>query len=334
MKALVSNLPGGPDTLEIVDLPEPSVGPGELRVRVVACGINYPDVLVIEDKYQARPTRPFSPGAEFSGIVDAVGEGVEGFAPGDRILAAGRFGALAELVVIDAVRCHHLPDTLSFETGAAIQFTYATSYHALQDRARLQPGETLFVMGAAGGVGLTAVELGRMMGATVIAGVSSEEKAQAARAAGAHATLIYPAGPLDTEAQRAFSKAIRETAGGDVDVVYDPVGGSFAEPALRTLAWEGRYLVIGFPAGIPNIPLNLTLLKGCQIIGVFAGAYSERFPDRYRAMVDELIEKVAKGELRPVISNVFPLEQGGAAIAELADRKAKGKVIVRVAAQP
>lgn len=336
MKALLSVAAGGPETLVLCDSPAPEPGPGEIRVRVAACGINYPDALIIEDRYQFKPERPFSPGAELSGTVDAVGPGVTEFRPGDRILGGGIFGGLAEQAVLPVARCYALPDTLPaampLDIAAAFLMTYGTSHYALKDRGALARGETLLVMGAAGGVGLAAVELGKLMGASVIAAVSSAEKGEIARAHGADAVILYPTGPLDRDAARAFSAAIKQAAGGEIDVIYDPVGGSYSEPALRTMAWNGRYLVIGFPAGIPAIPLNLPLLKGCQIIGVFWGSFIERFPERNRANVAELLDWYASGQLNPLISARYPLERGGEAIAHLASRRAIGKIVVTIAA--
>ncbi|HEX7872287.1 MAG TPA: NADPH:quinone oxidoreductase family protein [Sphingobium sp.] len=330
MKALLSEAPGGPETLVLRDYPLPEPGPGEIRVRVASCGINYPDALIIEDRYQFKPQRPFAPGAEVSGIVDAVGDGVTDFSVGDRVLGGDVYNCLAEQVVLRAARCYPMPPSMPMDVAAAFLMTYGTSHHALKDRARIAAGETLLVMGAAGGVGLAAVELGKAMGANVIAAVSSTEKGEIARTHGADSVIVYPHGPLDRDAARAFNAAIRDAAGGEVDVVYDPVGGTYAEPALRALAWEGRYLVVGFPAGIPAIPLNLPLLKGCQIVGVFWGSFIERFPQRNRANVAELLDLYASDRLHPVISAHYPLERGGEAIAHLASRRAIGKVVVTV----
>ena len=330
MKALVSEAVGGPDTLVVRERPVPQPGPGEIRVRVVACGINYPDALIIEDRYQFRPERPFSPGAEMSGIVDALGEGVTELSVGDRVLGADVCGGLAEQVVIAARRCFRIPDAMPFDQAAAFLMTYGTSHYALKYRAHLQAGETVLILGAAGGVGLAAVELAKYMGATVIAAVSSEEKAAVTRGHGAHATIVYPVGPLDKAQARAFTYAVRAAAGGDVDVVYDGVGGSYSEPALRALGWDGRVLVVGFPAGIAALPLNLALLKSCHITGVFWGASIERDPVRFRADVAELLDWYQTGSLKPLVSDQFPLARGGEAIALLSSRKAVGKVVVQI----
>lgn len=330
MKALVSEAVGGPDALVVRDRPAPQPGPGEIRVRVVACGVNYPDALIIEDRYQFRPERPFSPGAEFSGVVDALGEGVSGFAIGDRVLAGEVCGGMAELIVIAAWRCFILPDEMPFDEAAAFLMTYGTSHYALKDRARLQSGETVLVLGAAGGVGLAAVELAKHMGARVIAAVSSDAKAEVVRRHGADAVVVYPNGPLDRAQARAFTEMVRATAGGDIDVVYDAVGGSYSEPALRTLGWDGRFLVVGFPAGIAAIPLNLALLKSCHITGVFWGASIERSPQGFRDNVAELFDWYRQGGIKPLVSDRFPLARGGDAIALLSSRQAVGKIVVEV----
>ena len=331
MKAIISRAPGGPETLELQDVPEPVAGDGQVLVAIRAIGANYPDVLIIEDRYQTKPPRPFSPGAEISGVVEAVGAGVGGFKAGDRVLAAIGYGGMAEKVAVKASRCVLLPEGMPFDEGAAFVFTYGTSYHALKDRAGLKAGETLLVLGAAGGVGLAAVELGKAMGARVVAAVSSQEKLDVALKGGADAGLIYPRGPIDRDGQRALSTAFKDAcAPGGADVIYDAVGGDYAEPALRSIAWKGRYLVVGFPSGIPKLPLNLPLLKGCDVLGVFWGAAVERDPARHRAAVDELFELYRQGRIRPNISQRFPLARAGEAIAALASRGTTGKVVVTV----
>jgi NADPH2:quinone reductase len=274
MRALLSVEAGGPETLQLRHIPIPEPKAGEVRIRVAACAINYPDALVIEDRYQFRPERPFSPGGEVSGIVDAAGPSSTSFGVGERVLAGNIFGGLADYVIMPESACYALPAEMPFDQAAAFLMTYGTSYHALKDRAQVRAGESLMVLGAAGGVGLAAVELGKQMGLRVIAGVSSEKKAKVARSRGADAVVVYPPGPLDRDQASELTAGIKAAAGGEVNVVYDPVGGSFAEPALRALSWDGRYLVVGFPAGIPSIPLNLPLLKGVKIIGVFWGASS------------------------------------------------------------
>jgi NADPH:quinone reductase-like Zn-dependent oxidoreductase len=329
MRALLSTAPGGPETLVLSELPDPVAGRGELLVRVRAAAINFPDVLIIEDKYQMRPPRPFAPGGEIAGEVAAVGEGVEGWRVGDRVIAVPGFGGLAEQIVIPAKAAIALPANRSFVDGAALMLTYATSIHALYDRGRLEAGETLLVLGAAGGVGLAAVELGKARGARVIAAVSSEDKAQAARDAGADEAIVYPRGPFDRDGQKALAEMFKAAVGpGGADVIYDPVGGDYAEPALRAIAWEGRYLVVGFPAGIPKLPLNLTLLKSCDVCGVFWGAFAARDPAANAAHVDELFRLWRMGQIAPRVSATYPLAQGGGAIAALAARNVIGKLVV------
>jgi NADPH:quinone reductase-like Zn-dependent oxidoreductase len=331
VKALISEQPGGPETLKLVDLPEPAVGPGLLRVRVLACGINYPDVLIIEDRYQSRPQRPFSPGSEISGVVDAVGEGVDDWKQGDRLIAVCGHGGLAEVMILAADRAYHLPDGCDPIEAAALLLTYATSLHALADRAALEPKETLLVLGAAGGVGLAAVEIGKAMGAYVVAAASSEEKVAAARAAGADRVMTYGRGPFERAQLKSLAEEFKIAVAPDgADVIYDPVGGDYCEPALRSIAWEGRYLVVGFPAGIPSLPLNLTLLKSCDVRGVFWGAFATRKPARNRAHVEQLIAWWKEGRIRPRVDRTWPLAEGGDAIRWLAERRAIGKVVVRV----
>jgi len=331
MKALLSDQPGGPDTLKVTELPDPQPGPGELLVRVRAAAINYPDVLIIEDKYQFKPPRPFAPGGEIAGQVEAVGEGVEGWTAGDRLIAVPGWGGLAEKIVIPAKMAIPLPDTRSFTDGAALLLTYATSIHALYDRGKLEAGETLLVLGAAGGVGLAAVELAKAKGARVVAAVSSQEKAEAAKQAGADEAVVYPAGPFDRDGQKALAQLFKDAVGPDgADVIYDPVGGDYAEPALRSIAWEGRYLVVGFPAGIPKLPLNLTLLKSCDVCGVFWGAFAARDPKANAAHVQTLFRLWDEGKIGPKVSATYSLDQGGQAIAAMAARKVIGKVVVTI----
>ncbi len=331
MKALLSKAPGGPETLILDDLPDPSPAPGQVLVAVKACAINYPDVLIIEDKYQFKPPRPFAPGGEIAGVVEAVGEGVTGWAPGDRVIAVIGNGGLVEKVSVPATQLHRLPDGRDFAEGAALLLTYATTIHALVDRGRLAEGQTLLVLGAAGGVGLAAVELGKAMGARVIGAVSSEAKAAAVREAGADDVIVYPRGPFDKEASKALAEQFKAVVGPKgADVIYDPVGGDYAEPALRSIAWEGRYLVVGFPAGIPKLPLNLTLLKSCDVCGVFWGAFAARDPKANAANVDRLFALWAEGRIAPRVTQRFPLARGGEAIAALTTREAIGKVVVEM----
>jgi len=329
VRALRSHAPGGPETLTVDEVADPQPGPGELLVRVRAAAINFPDVLIIEDKYQLKPPRPFAPGGEIAGEVEAVGEGVQGWNAGDRLVAVPGFGGLSEKVVINARSAFRLPEERSFEEGAALLLTYATSIHALLDRGKLQAGQTVLVLGAAGGVGLAAVELAKAYEARVIAAVSSEEKAQAARDAGADEAIVYPSGPFDKDGQKALAQQFKDAVGpAGADIVFDPVGGDYAEPALRAIAWEGRYLVVGFPAGIPKLPLNLTLLKSCDVCGVFWGAFAARDPRANAAHVDTLFQLWRKGMIAPRISETFPLERGGDAIRALSERRVIGKLVV------
>ena len=331
MKALLSHAPGGPETLSVDELPDPLPGRGQLLVRVRAAAINYPDVLIIEDKYQFKPPRPFAPGGEIAGEVEALGEGVAGWAVGDRLIAVPGWGGLVEKIAIDAKSAFRLPDHRSFTDGAALLLTYATSIHALYDRGDLKAGETLLVLGAAGGVGLAAVELGKALGARVIAAVSSEEKAQAARDAGADQAIVYPRGPFNKDGSKALAQMFKDAVGPNgADVIYDPVGGDYAEPALRSIAWLGRYLVVGFPAGIPKLPLNLTLLKSCDVRGVFWGAYAARDSKANAAHVATLFKLWDEGNISPLVSAAYPLERGGEAIAALAARSVIGKVVVEL----
>ena len=329
MRALLSTDPGGPETLTIEDLPEPEVTEGHVVVDVKAVSVNFPDVLIIQDMYQVKPPRPFSPGSELAGVVSAVGDGVEGLAVGDRVLAVPGHGAMAEKALVHASLVRPIPDSMSFDDAASFLLTYGTSHYALKQRGRAKEGESLFIMGAAGGVGLAAVQLGKAMGLTVIAGCSSQEKVDLCLEQGADAGIVYPRQPLDRDQQKALSNQIKEAGGGGVDLVYDAVGGDYAEPAVRALNWEGRFLVVGFPAGIPKLPLNLTLLKSADVVGVFWGAFTVMQPDMHEANVAELLEWYEAGKIKPFITDTYSLEDGAAAIAALGERKAKGKVVVR-----
>jgi NADPH:quinone reductase-like Zn-dependent oxidoreductase len=331
MKALLSTAVGGPETLVVEERPDPVAGPGQLLVAVRACAVNYPDVLIIEDKYQFKPPRPFSPGGEIAGVVEAVGEGVTGWSPGDRVIAVCGSGGMAEKIAIPAASAYRLPEGRSFVDGSALLLTYATTIHALSDRGRLKEGETLLVLGAAGGVGLAAVELGKAFGAHVVAAVSSEEKAAAARRAGADDALVYDRGPFDRDASKALADAFKAKVGPNgANVIYDAVGGDYCEPALRSIAWEGRYLVVGFPAGIPKLPLNLTLLKSCDVCGVFWGAFAARDPRANQAHVARLLRLWDSGQISPRVTATYPLEKGGEAIARMAARDVIGKVVVTI----
>lgn len=329
MKALRSHAVGGPETLTLDEVESPVPGAGQVRVKVKACSINYPDVLIIRDMYQFKPQRPFAPGGEASGVVDAVGEGVTQWQVGDRVIASTGNGGLAEEIVVEAARLWPLPDGVSFETGASLMLTYGTNMHGLLDRGKLKAGETLLVLGAAGGVGLSAVELGKAYGARVVAAVSSEEKGAAARRHGADEVVIYPQAPFDKDQSKALAEMFKAACGPNgADVVYDVVGGDYSEPALRAIAWEGRFCVVGFPAGIARLPLNLTLLKSCDVCGVFWGAWVAREPAANAAHIATLFDLLKAGKIKPEISATFPLARGGEAIQMLADRKAIGKIVV------
>lgn len=332
MKTLLSKAAGGPDSLVLCEVPSPVATPGRAVVSVKAVGVNFPDVLLIEDRYQYKPPRPFAPGGEIAGIVKSVGAGITHITPGDRVLGNAGWGGMAEEVVLEGAQLTKIPDNMPFDDAAAFLMAYGTSYHALKDRAHLQPGQTLLVLGAAGGVGLAAVELGKHMGARVIAAASSQEKIDLCKAHGADQGLIYGRGPFDRNGQKALAELFKSaTAPNGADVIYDAIGGDYAEPALRSIAWGGRYLVVGFAAGdIPKIPLNLTLLKGCSVVGVFWGAWVSKNPGQHQSNIAELLNIYSAGKLEPYISARFPLARGGEAIEHLASRQAMGKVIVTV----
>ena len=332
MKAIVSLQAGGPETLVLQDMNAPEPRPGEVVVQVRACGVNFPDVLIIEDKYQFKPERPFTPGGEVAGVVVAIGDGVTSLQLGDRVLGGMMWGGMAEQLALEAARLIKMPDSMPFDQAAAFITTYSTSYHALKDRADLQAGQTLLVLGAAGGVGLAAVELGKAMGARVVAAASSQEKVDLALRHGADSGVVYGRGPFDRDAKKQLAEVFKQAVRPDgADVIYDGVGGDYAEAALRAIAWEGTYLVVGFAAGeIPRIPLNLTLLKGCQIAGVFLGGWTPRNVEARRRNTLELLEMYADGKIRPFVSERFPLARAGEAIAHLASRKALGKVVVTI----
>ncbi len=332
MKALRSHAAGGPETLQLDELDTPVPGDGEVLVAVKACAINFPDTLMIRDLYQFKPQRPYAPGGELSGVVAAVGEGVTGWKPGDRVIAMAGHGGLAEMIVVPAAKLFALPDGVSFAIGASLLLTYATTIHALDDRGRIKAGETMLVLGAAGGVGISAIELGKARGARVIAAVSSDDKAAAAREAGADTVIVYARAPFDKDQSRFLAGQFKAACGpGGADIVFDIVGGDYSQAALRAIAWEGRFLVVGFPAGIARLPLNLILLKSCDVCGVFWGAWIERQPARYAEDVAELFRLLAAGKINPRISQTFPLERGGEAISVLEDRLAIGKVVVSIA---
>lgn len=329
MKAVMSEVPGGPDTLNIADLPDPEPGPGQVQLEVKAAGVNFPDTLIIRDLYQFKPPRPFVPGNEVAGVVTALGDGVTDLKPGGRVAGLiGISGGFATKAVSPATALIPIGD-LPFAEAAALIMTYGTSYHGLKDRAQLREGETLFILGAAGGVGSAAIELGLAMGAKVVAGVSSEEKAQFAKEIGAQETLIYPKGELDRDAQKALSAAIKSACGGKgPDVIYDSVGGNYAEAAFRAIGWGGRFLVVGFPAGIPNIALNLPLLKGASVMGVFFGGMMQAEPAKYRRNLEELVAMAAKGTITPRVTETFALKDTATALTMLETREATGKQVL------
>ena len=322
MKAILCTHFGGPDELEFSDLPDPSPGSGEVVVAVKSAALNFFDTLIIAGKYQLKPPFPFSPASEFAGVIESVGAGVSGLKAGDRVLGYGGFGAAREKVVLPAQRVVKIPDSLDFDRAAGITVIYGTTLHALKDRAHLKSGETLAVLGASGGTGLAAIEIGKLMGARVIACASSDDKLAFCKERGADDTINY--------ASEDLKEALRRVTGGKgVDVIYDPVGGSYAEAALRSIAWQGRFLVIGFAAGeIPKIPLNLALLKGCDIVGVFWGAFIERNPQGHQANMAELVRWADAGKISAHVHATYPLAETPAAIKAIADRKVMGKVIL------
>lgn len=322
MRAVVCKQFGPPEDLVVEERPGPTPGPGEVLVEVKAAAVTFPDTLMLEDKYQFKAEPPYVPGGEVAGVVAAVGEGVDSPSVGDRVVGGlGVTGGFADLAVVPAMGARVLPDGVGFAESTGLNYAYGTSLYGLKYRGDVQPGETLLVLGAGGQVGMSAVELGAHLGARVIAAASSAEKLELCRERGAAETIDYSTEDLKTRAKEL-------TGGKGVDVVYDCVGGEYAEPALRAIAWEGRFLVIGFTAGIPSLPLNLTLLKGCQVVGVFYGAMVAKQPDLARAVSDELIELVADGKIRPHVSERYPLDRAGEALRALMDRKALGKVVV------
>ena len=323
MKAVVCREHGLPDRLDLVDdWPSPELGDNDVRIRVKAAGLNFPDVLIIQGKYQFQPELPFIPGGECAGVVEQVGAAVTRWKVGDEVIHSGGSGSFCEEIVANELAVLPKPPALSFEAAAGITITYLTSYHALLQRANIQPGETLLVLGAAGGVGSTAVELGKALGATVIAAASSDDKLALCTKLGADHVINY--------SNESLKDRVKELTGGaGVDVVYDPVGGDFSEPAVRSMGWKGRYLVIGFASGpIPSIPLNLTLLKGCSIVGVFWGRFTMEETEVHLANIDTLWQWFEEGKIKPVITDLFPIEEYEGAYAAMMERRAKGKVIL------
>jgi len=332
MKALQCVELGMPDKLQVNEISDPEVLPGHVLIDNKAASVNFPDVLMIQGLYQFQPELPFSPGGESAGIVSSVGEGVKNIAVGDRVFAMTGLGAFAEKIVAPEHAVVKIPESMDFETAAALPMTYGTSLYALKQRAELKEGETLLILGAAGGVGLATVELGKAMGAKVIAAASTQEKVDLCIQHGADEGFIYPTGKLDRNQQKELSSKIKELTGGmGANVVYDPVGDDYSEPCIRATAWDGRYLVIGFAAGeIPKIPINLALLKGMKIVGVFWGAWVGMFPEENKKNFQELFQLHSDGKINPEVSDSFSLDNGAQAIAHLKDRKAKGKVIIKI----
>ncbi|CCH55930.1 Alcohol dehydrogenase zinc-binding domain protein [Fibrisoma limi BUZ 3] len=322
MKAILCERYGPPETLALTDVPSPKPGKGQLVISVKACGVNFPDTLIIQNKYQIKPPLPFSPGGEVSGIVKEVGEGVTHLTVGDRVFSLTGYGGFADDVLANAATTLPMPDGMDFVTAASTMYTYGTSYHALKDRANLQPGETLLVLGAAGGVGLAAVQLGVLMGARVIAAASSDEKLAVCRTMGAAETINYT-----TEDLRERIKEL--TSGNGVDVVYDPVGDQYAEPAVRSLAWKGRYLVVGFAGGaIPSIPLNLPLLKGASLVGVFWGAFAQREAKQSMQNFRDILQWITDRQLKQHIHGQYTLAEAPDALRALMERRVTGKAVV------
>jgi NADPH2:quinone reductase len=323
VKAILCQRFGTPDDLVLADVPDPIAGPGEVVAKVVACGLNFFDTLIIAGKYQTKPPFPFSPGGEFAGVVESVGSGVSALEPGDRVMGYTNFNAARERTAVPANQLVKLSADLDFDRAAALTITYGTAYHALAHRAAMRAGETLAVLGASGGVGLAAVELGKVMGARVIACASTDDKLDFARAHGADEVVNY--------AKEDLRDALKRLGGAHgIDVVFDPIGGVYSEPSVRSLAWEGRHLVVGFAAGdIPKLPLNLVLLKGCAVLGVFWGAWVRRDPARYQASLQQLAQWCAQGKLSCHVQQVYSLAETPVAIKALADRKVMGKLVVR-----
>lgn len=321
MRAILCRVYGPPESLEIAEVATPTPAAGQVVIAVKACAINFPDTLIIQGKYQYQPPLPFSPGTDVAGVVAAVGEGVAGLAVGDRVVTLVFHGGYAEAVAADARTVTRIPDGVDFVTAAAFQLTYGTAYHALVDRASLQPSETLLVLGAAGGVGLAAVDLGKRLGARVIAAASNAEKLAVCREYGADEVIDYSAEDL--------RERLKALASNGVDVIFDPVGGALTEPALRSVGWKGRYLVIGFTAGeIPRIPLNLPLLKGSSIVGVFFGSFIQHEPAHGLANTRVLLDWIAEGKLKPLVSQTYPLERVADALNAVLARQAIGKLVL------
>ena len=328
MKAMLSHTPGGPETLIFTEISLKEPKEGEICIAVKAAGVNFPDTLIIRDLYQIKPPRPFAPGGEVAGIIESIGPNVKDFNVGDRVLAVPGHGGFVTHINVPAITAIKIPQEMPFEDAACFIFTYGTSHYALRDRAAIKAGETLLILGAAGGVGAAAIEVGKSLGAKVIAAVSSEEKAAFCKKIGADETIVYPK-IMNRDSQKDLSTKIREIAGqSGVNVVYDAVGGNYAEPCIRSMAWNGRFLVVGFPAGIPKIPLNLILLKSCQIVGVFWGAFTMRDQKQHQKYLTELFNMYKNKEIKPQITASFPLKDAAKALASVEQRKSLGKVVL------
>ncbi|MDM3975294.1 NADPH:quinone oxidoreductase family protein [Mycobacterium marseillense] len=328
---MISAEAGGPGSVVITEIPSPEPGFGEVRVAVRACGVNYPDVLFVADRYQIRVPRPFSPGGEVAGVIDAIGPGVNGIECGERVAAVTGWGGMAEQVVVPADRVIPLPDEVPFEQAATLLFSYGTAWHALKSCADLQPGDSLIVLGAAGGVGTAAIQVGCLLGAAVVAATSSREKASAAQLAGARQSVVYPRGPLDSSAAQGLRDQLRQAAGGSgAAVVFDPVGGDYTEPAFRALREGGQYLTVGFTAGIPSLPLNIVLLKSARLFGVNWRQFVMESPSEHVHDATHLFDLCAEGQLNPAISRRFALEDAGAAMHLVDSRAAVGKIVISI----
>jgi NADPH2:quinone reductase len=312
---------GHPSNMVLEDIPSPTPGKKEVLVSIKACSVNFPDTLVVQGLYQFKPPLPFSPGSDIAGIVKEVGEGVKHVKPGDKVFGIVPHGGFAEEVIAPANSVFPMPPMMDYKIAASFMMAYGTSYHALKDRAKLKEGETLVVLGASGGVGIAAVELGKLMGAKVIAAASTDEKLALCKKYGADEVINY--------SKENLKDRIKELTGKKgADVVYDPVGGAYTEAALRATAWEGRFLIVGFPAGIAKIPMNLPLLKGCQIVGVFWGSFAARAPQKNMGNTMELIQMYGKGQLKPYIHQTYTLENARQALIDMMDRKVLGKIII------
>ncbi|TAU92851.1 NADPH:quinone oxidoreductase family protein [Rhizobium ruizarguesonis] len=331
MKAIISETPDGPETLQFREVRDPVVRGGEILIGVKACGVNFPDVLIIADRYQIKPQRPFTPGTEVSGVVISVAPDVEHFKAGDRVIGFGTHGGLAERIALPATTCTAIPEDMPFDDAAVFMNTYGTAYYGLKTKGRLLSGETLLVLGAAGGTGSAAVELGKALGARVVGAVSSQEKAEFVMSRGADECVIYPTGSFADTDRKALANLFKSACGPKgADVIYDPVGGDYTEAAIRAVARNGRHLIVGFTAGVARIPMNLPLLKSCEILGVFYDAFTQNEHASSSRNNSELLSLYASNKIKPAISERFPLDQAATALKKLAERHALGKLVVVV----